>query len=135
MADNPRPVPAGMVLLRHPETIGCSFGGISYKPDESGNVLVPAGATGELDTHGFFVVPDDQPSAPAPKPDRRDAVIANLKEDLDQVCAAIDQGAIAMAEMQQKLDAATARADAAEAALNVASAAQPPAPAGGNPRR
>jgi hypothetical protein len=45
-----------LVLMRHPEGIGCSFGGISYYADQSGVVQVPAEAVSHLLSHGFVVI-------------------------------------------------------------------------------
>jgi hypothetical protein len=117
MADQPRPVPAGMVLLRHPERVGCSVGGIAYAPDATGCVLVPIDAAPDLGTHGFAAVSADEPASTETAPDPRDAEIARLKDDLDQALG--------------RLAAEAARADAAEAALEAAGGgdvgAQPPA--------
>ena len=49
--------PEGSVLLYHPEGLGCSFGGVSYEPDDNGAVSVPAHAAKDLVTHGFTVTP------------------------------------------------------------------------------
>ena len=45
-----------LVPMRHPEGIGCSFGGISYYADQSGVVQVPADAVSHLLPHGFVVI-------------------------------------------------------------------------------
>jgi hypothetical protein len=50
------PAPQGMVAMRHPESIGCSFAGQTYEPDADGVVLVPAEAAAALAAHGFVAV-------------------------------------------------------------------------------
>jgi hypothetical protein len=45
-----------LVLMRHPEGIGCSFGGTSYYADQSGVVHVPAEAVSHLLPHVFVVI-------------------------------------------------------------------------------
>ena len=50
---------ADVVPMRHPEGIGCSFGGISYHADQGGVVRVPAEAVPNLLAHGFVVVQAD----------------------------------------------------------------------------
>jgi hypothetical protein len=47
--------PSGMVAMRHPEGIGCSFAGRGYAPDAKGVVLVPVEAAAELIAHGFRI--------------------------------------------------------------------------------
>ncbi|HJU15719.1 MAG TPA: hypothetical protein VJ770_04550 [Stellaceae bacterium] len=49
-------LPAGMVTLRHPEGVACSFAGRVYAPDAEGVVRVPAAAAAELTAHGFVAV-------------------------------------------------------------------------------
>jgi hypothetical protein len=51
---------ADLVPMRHPEGIGCSFGGISYHVDQGGVVRVPAEAVPHLRAHGFVVVQADR---------------------------------------------------------------------------
>ncbi|HZU90090.1 MAG TPA: hypothetical protein VE993_12610 [Stellaceae bacterium] len=50
------PAPQGMVAMRHPESIGCSFAGQTYGPDADGFVSVPAEAAAALAAHGFVAV-------------------------------------------------------------------------------
>jgi hypothetical protein len=77
MAQAPQPVPAGMVRLMHPDRIGCSYGGVSYEPDEEGHVLVPSGAPAELAAHGF-VAAGELPLRPR---DPREEKIAALERE------------------------------------------------------
>ena len=51
---------ADLVPMRHPEGIGCSFGGISYLANQGGIVRVPAEAVSHLRPHGFVVVQADR---------------------------------------------------------------------------
>ena len=53
---------ADVVPMRHPEGIGCSFGGISYHADQGGVVRVAAEAVPHLRAHGFVVVQADRKS-------------------------------------------------------------------------
>jgi hypothetical protein len=48
-------LPAGMVLLRHPDGNGCGWNGIAYEPDADGAILVPREAISDLGAHGFAV--------------------------------------------------------------------------------
>lgn len=79
-------VPDGMVKLRHPEGIGCSFGDTFYKPDANGYVLVPVAAGGILiETHGFRA-PGAAVEVPA---DPRDAELARLRAENEALQAQI----------------------------------------------
>jgi hypothetical protein len=49
-------VPEGHVLLMHPESVGASWGGKSYEPDDNGAITVPAAAAKDLAHHGFVAV-------------------------------------------------------------------------------
>jgi hypothetical protein len=60
-SERPPAAPAGMVRMRHPEGVGCSFAGQVYEPDEDGVVLVPAEAVAALAAHGFAAI--KEPSA------------------------------------------------------------------------
>jgi hypothetical protein len=55
------PVPAGLIYLAHPEGVGCSFGGVSYEPDDKGRVTVPIVAVSALGAHGFAIPTDPTP--------------------------------------------------------------------------
>jgi hypothetical protein len=57
------PVPAGLIYLAHPDGVGCSFGGVSYAPDDKGRVTVPIVAVTALAAHGFVVPADPAPPA------------------------------------------------------------------------
>ena len=48
--------PVGVVPMRHPEGVGCSFGGRQYEPGAEGIVLVPIEAVSHLLGHGFVPV-------------------------------------------------------------------------------
>jgi hypothetical protein len=62
MAKKDQPAaPAGMVRLRHPEGVGCSFAGQAYEPNADGVVLVPAEAVAALVAHGFVAVEEPAP--------------------------------------------------------------------------
>ena len=51
---------ADLVPMRHPEGIGCSFGGVSYLANQDGIVRVPAEAVPHLRAHGFVLVQADR---------------------------------------------------------------------------
>jgi hypothetical protein len=51
----PTASPVGTAYVRHPEKIGCSYGGVELEPDKEGKLLVPANAVEELRGHGFEV--------------------------------------------------------------------------------
>jgi hypothetical protein len=72
--DEEKPVPAGLIYLAHPDGVGCSFGGVSYSPDDKGRVTVPIVAVTALAAHGFVVPADPTPPAdPEPKAPKSDA--------------------------------------------------------------
>ena len=54
------PAPQGHIALIHPQSIGCSWGGVSYAPDVNGVVIVPSAAAGDLLAHGFKPASDAQ---------------------------------------------------------------------------
>jgi hypothetical protein len=65
----PTPVPAGYVLMAHPEGAACALGGESFTPDERGHVVVPGLMVEHLRAHGFDVVPDEPEDEAEPEPE------------------------------------------------------------------
>jgi hypothetical protein len=89
MVNSPAPAPAGMVRLAHPNGIGCSYGGVSYEPDEEGHVLVPAGAPAELAAHGF-VAAGELPLRPRDPREEKIAALERENAELRERLAAIE---------------------------------------------
>ena len=59
VAATPNDLPDGWVYLRHPEGVGCGFGGAAIVPDQEGRIMAPLYAVGNFVPHGFLVMADD----------------------------------------------------------------------------
>jgi len=56
-------VSSGALRLHHDDATGCSYAGLQYQSDLSGDVTVPAKAASELASHGFVPVVDKASAA------------------------------------------------------------------------
>lgn len=64
--DAASPPSSSFAKVSHPDNASCSYGGVTYEPDENGHLTVPLGAVGELASFGFTLIEIAQEQAPAP---------------------------------------------------------------------
>jgi hypothetical protein len=67
-------VSSGALRLHHDDATGCSYAGLQYLSDFSGDVTVPAEAASELASHGFVPVVDKANAASSRSPSERHAL-------------------------------------------------------------